>query len=350
MNNSLTIPTGTSILGRFLDTHGEPLDGKESLTGATRTPLITPAQQTGQQGARTMLEMGIKPVDLLAPLTRGGINSIFAGVGVGKLVLTEEFMYTIITHYNGYIVCLGMDEGSYEQSELMDVFQELGMQDKIVLLYERMTSEPQTFQRMVRAAFTIAAQFQQQGHEVLLIADKNIVTQGNLMAMPEIKQLAAQYDVTTLLLRKEGDVVQEGQEALNVLDERIVLVSELARKRLYPALDYQRSDSRLLHDGLVSEEHVQVAQQVRQLLRRAQELQSSTQKEQLSSEEQQLVDRAARMQQFLTHPFFVAEPFSDKPGAFVPIEQTIRDCKAILDGRYDMTPVEAFAYVGTVGA
>ena len=342
MTTSSNFPTGTAVLGRYLDSRGEPLDDKGPLTHVTQIPVIAPERQS-EQPTRTMIETGIKAVDLLAPLTRGGIMGIFGGIGVGKLVLVEELMYTTITRNNGYIVCLGMDEGNYEQSELTDVFQELHMQDNIVMLYEHMTDEQETFQRMVRAAFTIAAQFRQQGHPVLLVADQHTVTRGNLSTMPELKQFAAQFDVTTLLLGGWNEDAEQ-QVPSELLDAHIVLTKKLAQQRLYPALNAHLSSSHLLQGNLVNTEHGQVAQQVRQLLQRAQKLQSDVS----SNEEKQIIERAACLQHFLTQPFFVAEPFTDRSGAYVPVAQTIRDCKAILDGKYDDVPVEAFDYVGSI--
>ncbi len=332
---------GKQFLGRVINSQGEPLDGKGPLLDA---PLhhanITKSRERSSDG---MLETGIKPVDLLAPLAYGGIISLFGSPGLGKLALVEEIMHNIVTHYEGYVVCVGMDEGNYEASELMEVIEELQMQDKLVLLFEQSTSD----MALVYAALEIARQWREQKHEVLLIADKQTATQCNLMEQPELKQIAYEHGITTLLLRPgdEETIQDEEQITLHTLDGRIVFSHELAKQELWPTIDRQLSRSRLLTEMVASQEHIEIAQQVRQLLQQGQALRDV---QNPSNKDHQILKRALIVQKFLTHPFFIAEQFTDKPGEFVPLAQTLHDFKALLSGHYDDTPANAFSFVGTL--
>ncbi len=345
MNDTRQTFSDKQVLGRVLTSQGEPLDGK----GLLLTELLqhVDAEKTTPRLSGSLLEIGVKPVDLLAPLTYGGIISLFGIPGVGKLALVEEMMHNVIMHYNGYIVCVGMDEGSYEASELTDAIEELGMQDKIVLLFEQNTNNTTIHQRLVQFALTIVGHLRDQGHEVLLVADKQATTQCKLMEMPELKQIAYERGITTLLLRPgdEETIQREEQMVFHKLDGRIIFSQELAKQNLWPTVDRQRSSSRLLMDGIASREHIEIAQQVQQLLQQAQIVQTA---ENQLEQDQRLLKRVAIIQQFLTHPHFVAEQFTDKPGEFVPLTQTLSDIEVLLSGRYDDVPPEAFYLVGTV--
>ena len=329
------------VLGRVINSQGEPLDGKGPLLDA---PLHdTNATKSRKRSGSSILETGIKPVDLLAPLAHGGIISLFGGSGQGKLALAEEIMHTIITHYNGYVVCMGMDEGSYEASVLMEAIEELGIQDKLVLLFEQSTSDI----ALVQTALEIAMQWRAQEREVLLVADEHTATQYDLVEHPELKRIASEHGITTLLLHSsdKGTTQREDLLMLHMLDGRIVFNQELAKQGLWPAIDPQLSHSRLLVEEVASQEHIEIAQQVRQLLQQGQTLREA---QNLSNEDMQVVKRASIVQKFLTHPFFIAEQFTDKPGEYVPLAQTLSDFKALLSGRYDDIPADAFSFVGTL--
>lgn len=343
MSNSITIPVGRQILGRVINSRGEVIDGREPITNAARLPLVS---LMSEQQAPRMLETGIKVVDLLAPIRRGGLIGLFGAKGVGELVLVEELMHVVITHYHGYIVCLSMDENSYELSELMEAIKELGMHNRIAIVFEPLSSSPDTCLRLVRAGLTIAGEIRARGHEVLMVADYNVSTHGNLAEMSELKRVAREKEITTLLLQANDDFAQREQSReLVQLDGQIVFNRELARQNLWPAIDRLLSNSRLLESSTVSSEHSQVARQVRSLLQRAQELQGQ---QDLSPEDQSAVKRAASVQQFFTQPFFVAEPFTEIPAEYVNIADTIKDFKELLEGRYDDLPEQAFSFTGTI--
>jgi len=343
MSNSITIPVGRQILGRVINSRGEIIDGREPITNVARLPLVS---LMAEQQAPQVLETGIKVVDLLAPIRRGGLIGLFGATRVGELVLVEELMHVVITHYHGYIVCLGMDENSYELSELMDVLKELGMQNRIAMVFESLSNSPETCLRLVRAGLTIASEIRARGHEVLMVADYNLSTHGNLAGMSELKRVAREKEITTLLLGANDEFAQREQSrALEQLDGQIVFNRDLARQNLWPAIDRLLSNSRLLESSAVSSEHSQVARQIRSLLQRAQELQGQ---QNLSPEDQPVVKRAANIQQFFTQPFFVAEPFTEIPAEYVNIAHTIKDFKELLEGRYDDLPEQAFSFTGTI--
>ncbi len=344
MSNSITIPVGRQILGRVVNSRGDVIDGREPITGSARLPLLSLISE--QQQAPQMLETGIKVVDLLAPIRRGGVIGLFGAEGVGEQVLVEELMYVVITHYHGYVVCLSMDENSYELSELMDPIKELGMRNRIAMVFEPLSNTPETCLRVVRAGLTIASEIRARGHEVLMVADYNLSTHGNLAGMSELKRVAREKGITTLLLQANDEFAQRQQNhTQDRLDGHIVFSHDLARQNLWPAIDRLRSNSHLLESSAVSSEHAQVAHHVRTLLQRAQELQGQ---QNVSPEDQLVIRRAANIQQFFTQPFFIAEPFTEIPAEYVSIANTIKDFKELLEGRYDDLPEQAFSFTGTI--
>src|SRR5579885_697336 len=220
MSNSITIPVGRQILGRVINSRGEVIDGREPITNTARLPLVS---LMSEQQAPQMLETGIKVVDLLAPIRRGGVIGLFGAEGVGEQVLVEELMYVVITHYHGYVVCLSMDENSYELSELMDPIKELGMRNRIAMVFEPLSNTPETCLRVVRAGLTIASEIRARGHEVLMVADYNLSTHGNLAGMSELKRVAREKGITTLLLQANDEFAQRQQNhAQDRLDGHIV--------------------------------------------------------------------------------------------------------------------------------
>ena len=343
-NNTITIPVGRQVLGRVINSRGESIDGREPITNATRLPLAAPVLASSQP--LRMLETGIKVIDLLAPLPRGGVISMYGEAGVGKLVVLEELMHVIITHYHGYIVALGMDENAHELSELVDPIKELGMQNRVAMVFEKFTSSPELCLRVVQAGLTIAGEIRSRGHEVLMVVDENLTTQGNLQGLSALTLAAQEQGITTILLRPDGEHLRrEERPRSHHLDGRIVLSRELARQQLWPAIDRLLSTSPLLESDIVSSEHADVVLHIRELLRRTQKLQG---KQGLSSEDQQAIQRAAKIQQFFAQPFFVAEPFTEVPSEFVQVTHTVQAFKDLLEGRYDSVPEQAFHFTGTI--
>lgn len=347
MTNQTTIPVGTGLLSRVLNASGEPLDNKGQLENVQHVSLARPVVETSGQ-AQQMLETGIKVIDLLAPLPQGGSAGIFGVYGVGKIVVLDENIVNFIHHHNGLVVALCMDE-TYEASAIAEALQELDDADKasIATLYEPLSGGADAQRRLLLAGVTIAQQFQQAGRQVLLVADENTATKGTLEQVREWRNILRSGGVTTLFLAEYEDVETGRAGVLDNLDTRIILTRAMAQQSLWPAVDRVASISLLLTNGAVSAEHTQVAQQARQLLQRYIELHNVENSQSLSATDQEVLTRGERLQYFFMQPFFVAEAYTDIPGEYVPLSTTLTDVQAILDGRYDNIPAEAFKFIGS---
>lgn len=216
--------------------------------------------------------------------------------------------------------------------------------NRMVIVFEQMSDAHAVLQRLIRVGLTIAGELRRQGHEVMFIVDKNIAAKASSSTLSSLKRVIQEQGLITLLLTPEEDGVQRDEEndMLNILDTRIFFSRELAKQNIWPAIDRIASRSLLLESDAMSEEHRQVVRQVRELLQRYASSQG------VSAQDQQMVKRAQRMQLFLTQPFFVAEAFTDIPGEFIPLAETLKGCKELLEGPYDDVPVEAFRFVGTI--
>jgi F-type H+-transporting ATPase subunit beta len=351
-NNTITIPVGPAALGRVISSRGEPIDKKGAITGAQRVPLYTPSG-TGSAGgnvALPLLETGIKVVDLMAPLARGGVSAMVGGIGVGKQVVTEEIMHNLITRRNGRAVFVGMDETTYEASALRDLIREVEAEEQIVMVYEQATRDAAMRQRMVRAGITLAAQYHDEGHEVLMVIDDHILGPDILGDLHDLQRVAQAKAITTIVFGtvNESDTPVE-TELLAALNGQIKLSKALAKEQIWPAVDPLVSNSRLLHTDAVSDEHEQVAEQVRQLLQRYAALRHTNHAESsLSEADRQVIARGERMRLFFMQPFYVAEAYTDIPGEYLTVEETVRSFKSLLEGRYDDLPVETFRFTGTL--
>ncbi len=347
------IPAGSSLLGRVINSKGAPVDGKGPLADTTLISLLGLTAETGKRRkANRMFEIGIKVIDLLAPMAEGGMNGLFADTGLGKQVITEEIAQHIRSHYSQCaLVCLSMDESSYETSELMQVIHEGGLESNMVMVFEQAATSV-TAQQMIQAGITIAAHFQAQGYTALLIADGQVTKHSASTGLDAFKIPAAQQTVTTLLLGT-GDDYSRYQHSglLDIFDGYILCNRELSKRRIYPAIDPLQSGSRLLDEGLVSPAYRSVVQQVRQLLERYYELRKLVDtrgEDDLAAEDQQTFKRGQRVEQFLTQPFVVAEPYTDIPGEYVSLDETIRDFEALLSDQHNDVPEQQFWMVGTI--
>jgi F-type H+/Na+-transporting ATPase subunit beta len=348
------IPAGASLLGRVINGKGEPIDGKGPLADTTPIPLVSLTAGTGKQpGAQKMFETGIKVIDLLAPMTDGGVNALFADMGLGKQVIVEEIMQHTTSHKSkSAMICLSMDESSYQTGELMEAIREGGLESHMVMVFEQATNSPAVAQRVVQVGLTVATHFQAQGYTTLLVADGQVTARGELVGLDAFSRKVAQQAVTTILLGTGDDYTRYQQNgALNKLDSYLVCNRELFKRRIYPAIDPLQSASRLLAEGLVAPEHRRVAQQVRELLQRYYELRKLVEAQgenSLPAEDRQTFRRGQRVEQFLTQPFVVAEPYTDIPGEYVSLAETIQSFEALLSGRYDDVPEQNFWMVGTI--
>ena len=347
-NKQTTMPVGTGLFGRVINANGEPVDNKGTLENVQRVPLSeTVITTTGQ--TQQMFETGIKVIDLLAPLAQSSITGIFGVYGVGKIVVLDEIVYNLVHHYNGVLVGLTMDE-AYENSTLHEAVQEFDEADrrKIVTLCEPVSDSAEVRRKLLLAGLTIAAQLQQSGQQVLLVADENVATKGPSEQIRAWKDTLRASHIPALFLGDYEDLQARREDMLYNLDSCIVLSRAMAQQSLWPAVDRLASTSTLLNNGFVSEEHMQVARQVRQLLQRYMELQDVQDTEALSLADRQILTRGQRVQKFCTQPFFIAEAYTDIPGEYVPVATTIQNFKELLAGRYDDVNVEAFSFVGTI--
>lgn len=348
-----TIPVGVPVLGRVLNASGEPLDKRGPISGETlRLPVdyaVSMWTKAGQAVTREQLfETGIKVIDLLGPIPSGGVVGMVSTPGLGKMVVADEIMHTFITRHNGYIVFVYMGEQTYESSEMRDMVREIEAEDRSVMLFEQMTDAEKVRRQLVEAALTVAAHFRDEWHEVMLVVGKGVLAKENSAGLQELKRVAQSKTITTLLFEPPDDssTAVEWSEA-GSLDGLIVFSRELAKQNLWPAIDRLATGSRLLESSALSDEHRRVAGQVKQLLRRYYELEGK-EAGKFSQEDQQVIRRAQKVQQFLTQPFIVAEAYTDVPGEYVRVEDTIRGCKELLEGRYNDVPDKAFWFVGTV--
>ncbi len=343
------IPVGNAILGRVLNAAGEPIDHKGDLEHITRVPLYTPDAPLHTKADSTstlMLETGIKVIDLMAPAFHGSTIGMIAGVGLGRIVVAEEIMNTLITRHQAIPIIAGMSETAYDASNLREMVRDIEAEDRVVMLFEQVTDLSSIHRQLLRTAMTIVAHFRGEGHTPLLIIDSYLATEEN---MADLQRFAIATGITSIVFVPMNDSGQPANnDLLNTLDVQWWFSSVRARQSLWPAIDPLASNSRLFENGSVSMEHRQVAEQVRDVLRRYYELQRITGSNTRSEEDQRLLARGERINLFLTQPFVVAEAYTDLPGVYLTIEETIKSFRDLLDGRYDTVPVQAFNFIGSI--
>ena len=342
------IPVGNAILGRVLSAEGEPIDHKGELDHATYMSLYTSdtlSIETGSASTR-MLETGIKVIDLMAPTFYGSTIGMIAETGLGRIVVAEEIMNTLITRHQAIPVIAGMSETSYDASNLHEMVREIEAEDRAVMLFEQMSAAFSASKQLLYAAMTIAAHFNDAGHEVLLVIDNHLMTQEN---MADLRHFAAAKSTTSIVFVPIHDSSQPiSTDVLNTLDVQLWFSQARAKQSLWPAIDPIASRSRLLESDTVSIEHRQVAQQVRDALQRYDELQRNAGSKTLSAEDQRLLARGEQINLFFTQPFVVAEAYTDLPGTYLTIKETIKSFRDLLDGRYDGVPAQAFNFIGSI--
>lgn len=379
--SAIKIPVGKATLGRVFNVLGEPVDhNPEPVKAEDYWPIHRPAPAFEEQQTTTdVLETGIKVVDLIAPYSRGGKIGLFGGAGVGKTVLIMELIRNIATEHGGFSVFAGVGERTREGNDLWSEMKESGVIDKTALVYGQMNEPPGARMRVGLTGLTMAEYFRDtQGQDVLLFVDNifRFIQAGSevsalLGRMPSAVgyQPTLGTDVGALQERitstKTGSITSV--QAVYVpaddltdpapaatfahLDATTVLSRQIAELGIYPAVDPLDSTSRILDPHVLGEEHYQVARGVQEVLQRYKELQDIIAilgMEELSDEDKLTVARARKIQRFLSQPFFVAEAFTGSPGKYVPLKETIRGFKEILDGQHDELPEGAFYMVGTI--
>ncbi|ROR34329.1 F0F1 ATP synthase subunit beta [Inmirania thermothiophila] len=375
----ISVPVGKPTLGRVMNVLGEPIDEAGPVEAEERWPIHRPAPTFAEQAAAVeILETGIKVIDLIMPIAKGGKVGLFGGAGVGKTVTLMELIRNIAIEHSGYSVFAGVGERTREGNDFYHEMKEAGVLDKVALVYGQMNEPPGNRLRVALTGLTIAEYFRDEGRDVLMFID-NIYRY--TLAGTEVSALlgrmpsAVGYQPT---LAEEMGVLQEritstktgsitSFQAVYVpaddltdpspattfahLDATLVLSRQIAELGIYPAVDPLDSTSRLLDPNIVGQEHYDVARTVQGVLQRYKELRDIIAilgMDELSEEDKLIVARARKIQRFLSQPFFVAEVFTGSPGKYVPLKETIRGFKGIVEGEYDHLPEQAFYMVGTI--
>ena len=376
----IQVPVGPATIGRMFNALGEAIDGGAQVTEGERWSIHRPAPSFAEQDvAAQVLETGIKVIDLLEPYARGGKIGLFGGAGVGKTVLIQELIHNVAMQHGGYSIFTGVGERSREGNDLWNEMKESGTIEKTAMVFGQMNESPGVRMRVALTGLTMAEYFRDVEHRNVLLFIDNI-----------FRFVQAGAEVSTLLGRMPSAVGYQPTlaEEMGQLQERItstssgsvtsvqavyvpaddltdpapattfthldattVLSRKVSEQGIYPAVDPLASTSRILEADIVGEEHYQVARQVQEYLQKYDELQDIIAilgMDELSDQDKQIVYRARKIQRFLSQPMFVAEKFTGIPGAYVPLEETIRGFKEILSGKYDDLPEAAFFNVGTI--
>lgn len=376
----ISVPVGKEALGRIFNVLGEAIDGQGEVTATKRLPIHRPAPRVNEvEPATTILETGIKVVDLLAPYARGGKIGLFGGAGVGKTILIMELIRNIAHEHGGYSVFAGVGERTREGNDLYEEMKESGVIDKTAMVFGQMNEPPGARQRVGLTALTIAENFRDsEGQDVLLFID-NIFrfTQAGSEVSALLGRMPSAVGYQPTLATEMGQLQERitttksgsitSIQAIYVpaddytdpapattfahLDATTNLERRIVEKGIYPAVDPLASTSRILSPDIVGKEHYAVARGVQEILQRYTELQDIIAllgMDELSDEDKVTVARARRLERFLSQPLFVAETFTGTPGKYVPLKETIRGFKEILEGKHDHLPEAAFYMVGTI--
>ncbi|HEX9062413.1 MAG TPA: F0F1 ATP synthase subunit beta [Clostridia bacterium] len=376
----ISVPVGKEVLGRVFNVLGEPVDKAGDAKAAKYYPIHRPAPGFEEQKPATeIFETGIKVIDLLAPYAKGGKIGLFGGAGVGKTVLIQELIRNIATEHGGYSVFTGVGERSREGNDLWHEMKDSGVIEKTAMVFGQMNEPPGARMRVGLTGLTMAEYFRDElGQDVLLFIDnifRFIQAGSEVSALLGRVPSAVGYqptlatDVGVLQERitstKKGSITSV--QAVYVpaddltdpapattfahLDATTVLSRQIVEQGIYPAVAPLDSSSRILDPRIVGQEHYDVARRVQEILQRYKELQDIIAilgMDELSEEDKMLIYRARKIQRYLSQPFFVAETFTGYPGKYVPIKDTIRGFKEIIDGKMDDIPEAAFYMKGTI--
>ena len=376
----ISVPVGPQVLGRLFNVLGDPIDNKGKVESKEKWQIHREAPSlVDQSPVVEVLETGIKVIDLLAPYAKGGKIGLFGGAGVGKTVLIQELIQNIATEHGGYSIFTGVGERSREGNDLYTEMSESGVIDKTALVFGQMNEPPGARMRVAESGLTMAEYFRDVEHQDVLLFIDNI-----------FRFVQAGSEVSSLLGRMPSAVGYQPTLAtdLGMLQERItstrfgsvtsvqavyvpaddltdpapattfahldattVLSRKIVEQGIYPAVDPLESSSRILEEDIVGKDHYNTAMKVQEILQKYKELQDIIAilgMEELSDEDKMTVHRARKIQRFLSQPFHVAEQFTGLPGKFVPLSETVKGFKAIVNGEMDHYPEAAFFNVGTI--
>ncbi|MCL9822277.1 F0F1 ATP synthase subunit beta [Helicobacter colisuis] len=378
--NPIMVPVGEQVLGRIFNVTGDVIDGGEGLNNPEKWSIHREAPTFENQSTKTeMFETGIKVVDLLAPYSKGGKVGLFGGAGVGKTVVIMELIHNVAFKHSGYSVFAGVGERTREGNDLYHEMKESGVLDKVALCYGQMNEPPGARNRIAFTGLTMAEYFRdEKGLDVLMFIDnifRYAQSGAEMSALLGRIPSAVGYQPTLasemgklqerITSTKKGSITSV--QAVYVpaddltdpapasvfahLDATTVLNRKIAEKGIYPAVDPLDSTSRILDPQVVGEEHYRVATSVQQVLQKYKDLQDIIAilgMDELSEEDKKVVERARKIEKFLSQPFFVAEVFTGSPGKYVTLQETLEGFKGILEGKYDHIPENAFYMVGNI--
>lgn len=376
----ISVPVGDETLGRIFNVLGKPVDGKPAPKSAPKLPIHRPAPAYDElETTAEILETGIKVVDLLAPYLKGGKIGLFGGAGVGKTVLIQELINNIAKQHGGISVFSGVGERTREGNDLYGEMSESGVINKTALVFGQMNEPPGARMRVALTGLTMAEHFRdEQGQDVFLFVD-NIFrfTQAGSEVSALLGRMPSAVGYQPTLATEMGALQERitstkkgsitSVQAVYVpaddltdpapattfshLDAKTVLSRQISSLGIYPAVDPLESTSRILDPSIVGKEHYEVARGVQSILQRYKELQDIIAilgMDELSDEDKLIVARARKIQRFLSQSFTVAEQFTGNPGQYVPVKETVRGFKEILEGKHDDLPESAFLFVGTI--
>ena len=376
----ISVPVGRETLGRLFNVLGETIDKGEPLTEAQHWVIHRdPPTFEEQSPVVEILETGIKVIDLLAPYAKGGKIGLFGGAGVGKTVLIQELISNIATEHGGYSIFTGVGERSREGNDLWSEMKESGVLEKTALVFGQMNEPPGARMRVAETGLTMAEYFRDEEHQNVLLFIENIFrfTQAGSEVSALLGRMPSAVGYQPTLATEMGELQERiastkngsvtSVQAVYVpaddltdpapattfahLDATTVLSRKIVEQGIYPAVDPLESTSRILEADVVGEEHYETARKVQEYLQKYKELQDIIAilgMEELSEEDKKVVARARKVQKFLSQPFHVAEVFTGIPGRYVPLKETIRGFRMIVNGEMDEYPENAFFNVGTI--
>ena len=376
----IEVPVGNDVLGRLFNVLGEPIDGMPAPEDAPKKPIHLPSPEYSQQETSTQIyETGIKVIDLLAPYTKGGKVGLFGGAGVGKTVLIQELINNIAKEHGGISVFAGVGERTREGNDLYNEMQESGVIDKTAMVFGQMNEPPGARMRVALTGLTMAEHFRDREHQDVLLFIDNIFrfTQAGSEVSALLGRIPSAVGYQPTLATEMGALQERitstsngsitSVQAVYVpaddltdpapattfshLDATTVLSRAITELGIYPAVDPLESSSRIMDPLILGEEHYHTARDVQAVLQRYKDLQDIIAilgMDELSEEDKLTVARARRLQRFLSQPFAVAEQFTGMQGKYVPLADTIRGFREILDGKYDHIPESMFLYAGSI--
>lgn len=346
MNRMTNIPVGDALLGRVIDATGAPLDDRGPIDATAQLPIDRPAGADAMALPDQLLETGIKVIDLFAPIMRGGTSTITAMPGVGLIVSSSELIQRIAARHGGCAVIADLEDGIYPLSDLVADLRSGGVDQHVAIVAGRQGETPEGKRQVALAGLTVAEHFCEQGRETLLFLNEQLLTEQTVQRIRERRRGSTRGSLTLLIWQiRTPETMHERALAQTLpVDGQIVFNRALGKQNIWPAIDPVQSASRMLDGQALGADHVRVARAAQDLLRNYGDLEGTG----AVGDDPRLQARARRVLLFGSQPFVVAETFTARPGAYVPIAETVRGYGELVDGHHDDLPEEAFRFVGGI--